>query len=63
MQLCNEERARELMKPGKVDGIIAHNPINQYYLSNYWSVFNSAGGYDGAYFSLLSAIETQAVSY
>jgi len=62
MQLCNEERARELMARDKVDGVIAHRPINQYYLSNYWGVFNTAGGYDGAYFSLLSASETQTAA-
>jgi len=55
MQLCNEQRARELMARDGIDGIIAHLPINQYYLSNYWGVFNTAGGYDGAYFSFLSA--------
>jgi len=62
MRLCNEERARELMARDKIDGIIAHRPINQYYLSNYWGVFNTAGGYDGSYFSLLSASDTQAAS-
>jgi len=62
MQLCNEERARELMARDKIDGVIAHRPINQYYLSNYWGVFNTAGGYDGSYFSLLSAHDTQAAA-
>lgn len=62
MLLCNEERARELMARDKIDGIIAHRPINQYYLSNYWGVFNTTGGYDGAYFSLLSAHDTQAAA-
>ena len=41
----------------QIDGLIAHTPINQYYLSNYWGQFNSAGGYDGAYLSLLPANE------
>jgi Xaa-Pro aminopeptidase len=28
-------------------------PINVYYLSNYWGLFNTAGGYDAAYFAVL----------
>ncbi len=62
MRLCNVERAQQLMARDSIDGLIAHNPINQYYLSNYWGLFNTAGGYDGAYLSLLPARDTQAAA-
>jgi Xaa-Pro aminopeptidase len=62
MRLCNVERAQQLMARDNIDGLIAHNPINQYYLSNYWGLFNTAGGYDGAYMSLLSAKDLEAAA-
>ena len=62
MRLCNVDRAQQLMARDNIDGLIAHNPINQYYLSNYWGLFNTAGGYDGAYMSLLPATGQAAAS-
>ena len=59
MPLCNLERANQLMARDNIDALVAHNPINAYYLSNYWGVFNTAGGYDGAYMSLLPAGNTE----
>lgn len=62
MRLCNLERARQLMGRDNIDGLVASVPINQYYLSNYWGLFNTAGGYDAAYLSLLPAKESDAAS-
>ncbi len=50
------------MARDNIDALIAHNPINAYYLSNYWGLFNTAGGYDGAYMSLLPANNSEAAS-
>ena len=50
------------MARDKVDGLVAHLPINQYYLSNYWGVFNSPGGYDGAYFIDLNGANLGTIS-
>ena len=57
--LCNQSRAISVLDAEGYDGLIGHTPINQYYLSDYWGLFNSAGGYDGAYFSLFSARNPQ----
>ena len=62
MRLCNVDRAQELMARDQIDGLIASDPINQYYLSNYWGLFNTAGGYHGSYISLLPAKELDAAS-
>lgn len=51
--LLNRERATEIMQREEIDGLIAQLPINLYYLSDYWGLFNTAGGYDAAYFALL----------
>ncbi len=51
--LLNRERATEIMQRETLDGLIAQLPINLYYLSDYWGLFNTAGGYDAAYFALL----------
>lgn len=55
MRLCNVDRAQQLMTRDQIDGLIACDPINQYYLSNYWGLFNTAGGYHGSYLSFLPA--------
>jgi len=52
-KLLNHERAIELMDREGLDGIVAQLPVNSYYLSNYWGLFNTAAGYDGSYFALL----------
>lgn len=51
--LVNKVRADELMERDGLDGLIAVSPRNTYYLSDYWGMFNTPGGYDAAYFALL----------
>lgn len=50
--LLNKERAREIMEREQLDGLIAQLPVNSYYLSSYWGLFNTPVGYDGAYFAV-----------
>lgn len=52
-KLLNHDRAIEIMERENLDGLIAQLPINSYYMSNYWGLFNTAVGYDGSYFALL----------
>lgn len=52
-RLANLDRARELMARDGFDALLAALPVNQYYLSSYWGLFNTPVGYDGSYFSLL----------
>ena len=35
-----------------LDGLLAQQPVNSYYLSSYWGLFNTPVGYDGSYFAL-----------
>jgi len=49
----NRPRAQEVIEREQLDGLIAQTPINVYYLSDYWGIFNTAGGYDGAYLAVL----------
>lgn len=51
--LLNKNRACELMERDGLDGLVAVTPLNTYYLSGYWGMFNTAGGYDAAYFAVL----------
>ena len=51
--LLNRDRAEELLTRDGFDGLLASQPINQYYLSGYWGLFNTPVGYDGCYFALL----------
>ena len=51
--LLNRSRATEIMARENIDAMVAALPINFYYLSDYWGLFNTAGGYDGAYMALL----------
>ncbi len=50
--LLNKERAAELMERENLDGLVAQLPVNSYYLSSYWGLFNTPTGYDGAYFAV-----------
>ena len=43
------------MQREQLDALIAVTPRNSYYLSDYWGLFNTAGGYDAAYLALLPA--------
>lgn len=52
-RLLNAERAIELMEREQLDGLVAQLPVNSYYLSNYWGLFNTTVGYDGSYFAVL----------
>jgi len=51
--LLNYPRAKEILERENLDGLVAQLPINVYYLSDYWGLFNTAGGYDAAYFAVL----------
>ncbi len=51
--LLNHARAIEILEQENLDGLIAQLPINVYYLSDYWGLFNTPGGYDAAYFTIL----------
>lgn len=51
--LLNKGRAGEILERENLAGLIAQLPINQYYVSDYWGLFNTPGGYDAAYFSVL----------
>jgi Xaa-Pro dipeptidase len=53
LKLLNHERAIEIMERENLDGLIAQLPVNSYYLSSYWGLFNTPTGYDGSYFALL----------
>ncbi|SVA47435.1 uncharacterized protein METZ01_LOCUS100289 [marine metagenome] len=57
--LLNRSRAKDILEREKLDGLIAQLPINVYYLSDYWGLFNTTGGYDAAYFALLPRDEQQ----
>ena len=58
--LLNLDRARETLDRENLDGLIAQLPINVYYLSDYWGLFNTPGGYDAAYLAVLPRDERQA---
>jgi len=51
--LLNQDRASELMERDGLDGLVAVTALNTYYLSGYWGMFNTPGGYDAAYFAVL----------
>ena len=57
--LLNQPRAQEILEREQFDGLIAQTPINVYYLSDYWGIFNTAGGYDGAYLAVLPRDERE----
>lgn len=43
----------EIMERESLDGLIAQLPVNSYYLSSYWGLFNTPVGYDGSYWAVL----------
>lgn len=53
-------RAQDILEREQLDGLIAQTPINFYYLSDYWGIFNTAGGYDGAYLAVLPRDDREA---
>jgi Xaa-Pro dipeptidase len=57
--LLNRPRAQEILERENLDGLVAQLPINVYYLSDYWGLFNTAGGYDAAYLAVLPRDESQ----
>jgi Xaa-Pro aminopeptidase len=57
--LLNRSRANDIMQRENLDGVVAQLPINVYYLSDYWGLFNTAGGYDAAYFAVLPRNEAE----
>jgi Xaa-Pro aminopeptidase len=60
--LLNRPRAMEIMQRENLDGLVAALPINVYYLSDYWGLFNTAGGYDAAYLAVLPRDEAVPAS-
>ena len=57
--LLNDSRAREILERENLDGLVAQLPINVYYLSDYWGLFNTAGGYDAAYLAVFPRDEAR----
>jgi len=57
--LLNQDRACQVMEREGLDGLVAVSPLNTYYLSDYWGMFNTPGGYDAAYFAVLPADRRQ----
>lgn len=51
--LLNRPRADDLMERDGLDALVAVSPLNAYYVSGYWGLFNTPGGYDAAYMALL----------
>ncbi len=60
--LLNQDRACQVMEREGLDGLVAVSPLNTYYLSDYWGMFNTPGGYDAAYFAVLPADRRQPAS-
>jgi Xaa-Pro aminopeptidase len=52
-KLVNHERAIQMMEREGLDALVAQLPVNSYYLSSYWGLFNTPVGYDGSYFAVL----------
>ncbi len=57
--LLNRPRANQLMEREGLAGLVTVTPINTYYLSDYWGLFNTAGGYAAAYCAVLPRAEQQ----
>ncbi len=57
--LLNYPRAKKILEREKLDGLIAQLPIDVYYLTDYWGLFNTAGGYDAAYLAVVPRDNTQ----
>jgi Xaa-Pro dipeptidase len=52
-KLLNQDRAMELMAREGLDALVAVLPVNSFYLSSYWGLFNTPRGYDGSYLAVL----------
>lgn len=57
--LFNRTHGQEILARENLDGLIAQLPINVYYLSDYWGLFNTPTGYDGAYFAVTPRNESE----
>lgn len=55
--LANKSRADEIMDREGLDALVAVSPRNSYYLSDYWGLFNTPGGYDAAYMAVVPSGE------
>lgn len=51
--LLNRSRATEILERENLDALVAVLPINVYYLSDYWGLFNTPTGYDAAYMAVI----------
>lgn len=52
-KLINQSRAEKILDREKLDGLVVASPINFYYVSGYWGLYNTPLGFDGCYFSVL----------
>jgi len=52
-KLINQERAERILDRENIDGLIATAPINFYYVSGYWGLYNTPLGFDACYFSVM----------
>ena len=57
--LLNYPRAKDILERENFDGLVAQLPINVYYLTDYWGLFNTAGGYDASYLAVLPRNDEQ----
>lgn len=57
--LLNYPRAKDILERENFDGLVAQLPINVYYLTDYWGLFNTAGGYDASYLAVLPRDDAQ----
>ncbi|MEZ5565967.1 MAG: M24 family metallopeptidase [Gammaproteobacteria bacterium] len=57
--LLNRPRASALMEREGLAGLVTITPLNTYYLSGYWGLFNTPGGYDAAYCAVLPRDDSQ----
>ena len=54
--LLNQDRANEIMDREELDGLVAVNPLNQYYLSGHWGLFNTPDGYEATITTFLDSL-------
>ena len=52
-KLINQERAERILDRENIDGLIAMAPVNFYYVSGYWGLYNTPLGFDACYFSVM----------
>ena len=58
--LLNKDRAYEIMDKYKLDGLVAKEAINVYYLTDYWDLFSSGGWVFNSYAVLPRKINSPA---